>query len=249
VEQAKASLTNSEANLNYTRITAPADGMVIDRRIDPGQTLAASFQTPVLFVVAPKMREKVHIYASVDETDIGRIRRAAKQNLPVVFTVDAYPEDLFEGEIEEVRYSATSTQNVVTYPVLVGAPNADLKLLPGMTANISFQVDEARDVLKIPNSALRFYPEVHRVREEDRKLLEGVTDTEEEDESSSDFVLSARQRVEARRSRNQRHVWVTEGELLRAIEIEVGLSDNRFTELVSGDLKEGQELVTRQENK
>ena len=122
--------------------------------------------------------------------------------------------------------------------------------LPGMTASISFQVDEAEDVVKIPNSALRFYPEVPQVREEDRELLEGVAETDEdEDELSDDFVLSARELVDARRKRNRRHVWVTDGEFLKAIEIKVGLSDNRFTELVSGELKKGQELVTRQENK
>jgi HlyD family secretion protein len=185
----------------------------------------------------------------VDETDIGLIREAEKQDLPVVFTVDAYPNDLFEGEIEEVRFSATTTQNVVTYPVIVSAPNPELKLLPGMTASISFQVDERKDTLKIPNTALRFYPDAQHVREQDRELLEGVRDLDdEEEERSDDFVMSAVERVEARRKRNRRHVWVTDGEFLKAIEIEVGLSDNRFSELVSGELKEGQELVTRQEN-
>ncbi len=248
VEQAEANLITSETNLAYTQIKAPEDGMIIDRRIDPGQTLAASFQTPVLFIVAPKMREKMHIHASVDETDIGSIRRAKSQQLPVVFTVDAYPEDLFEGNIEEVRYSSTSTQNVVTYPVIIGAPNPDLKLLPGMTASISFQVDDRKDVVKIPNAALRFYPQPHRVREQDRKLLEGAATAPEED-GTEDFVLSAKQRVEARRKRNLRHVWVVDGELLKAIEVEVGLSDNRWTELVAGEVTDGMELVTREEAK
>jgi HlyD family secretion protein len=248
VEQAEANLITSETNLAYTRITAPEDGMIIDRRIDPGQTLAASFQTPVLFIVAPKMREKMHIHASVDETDIGLIRRAQKEQLPVVFTVDAYPEDLFEGDIEEVRYSSTSTQNVVTYPVIIGAANPDLKLLPGMTASISFQVDKRTDVIKIPNAALRFYPQPHRVREEDRKLLEGASTSPEED-GAEDFVMSAKERVEARRQRNTRHVWVVDGPWLKAIEVEVGLSDNRFTELVSGAVTDGMELVTREEAK
>jgi HlyD family secretion protein len=234
--------------LEYTQIEAPEDGMIIDRRIDPGQTLAASFQTPVLFIVAPKMREKMHVHASVDETDIGLIRRAKEEQLPVVFTVDAYPEDLFEGTIEEVRYSSTSTQNVVTYPVIIGAPNPDLKLLPGMTASISFQVDDRENVVKIPNAALRFYPQPHRVREEDRELLEGATITPEED-GAEDFVMSAKERVEARRERNKRHVWVVDGELLKAVEIEVGLSDNRFTEMVSGELSADMEVVTREEAK
>jgi len=243
VKQAEASLENSQANLGYAEIRSPVAGMIIDRKIDRGQTLAASFQTPELFVVAPRMREKMHIHASVDEADIGWIREAKDRKLPVLFTVDAYPDDLFEGEIEEVRFSSSTTQNVVTYPVIVAAPNPDLKLLPGMTANLSFQVDERKDVLKIPNAALRFYPDTQHVREQDRKLLEGA-EQDTEDDQATDLPLSARERAEARKSRNRRHVWVVEGEFLKAIEVQVGLSDSRFTELVSGDLKEEQELVT-----
>ena len=245
VEQARANLRNSEANLAYTNITSPVDGIIIDRLIDPGQSLAASFQTPKLFVVAPRMREEMYVHAAVDETDIGLIRSAAERELPVHFTVDAYPDDLFEGTIEEVRYSATTTQNVVTYPVIVAATNPDLKLLPGMTANLSFQVDERNDVIKIPNAALRFYPEPAHVRPEDRKLLEGAD--EADDEESSETMLSAKQRAEARRRRRRRHVWVVDGEFLKAVEVEVGLSDSRYTEMVSGELKEGQKLVTRKE--
>jgi HlyD family secretion protein len=249
VDQAEASLTTSLANLGYTKIVAPEDGMIIDRKIDPGQTLAAQFQTPVLFVLAPGIREKMHVYASVDETDIGLIRKAADEQMPVVFTVDAYPDDLFEGTIEEVRFSSTTTQNVVTYPVIIGAPNPELKLLPGMTADISFQVDQREDVIKIPNAALRFYPDAKHVRETDRKLVEGLAAPDEVEDGSEDFVLSAMERVEARRKRNRRHVWVVDGQFLKAIEVEVGLSDNRFTEVVSGDVREGMELVTRQETK
>jgi HlyD family secretion protein len=241
VEQAKANLDNSATNLGYTKIKSPVKGMIIDRKIDPGQTLAAQFQTPELFVVAPDMREKMHIYASVDEADIGLIRGAQKAGRPVHFTVDAYPDDLFEGTIEEIRFSSTETQNVVTYPVIVAAPNPDLKLLPGMTANISFRVAEKEDVVKIPNTALRFYPELKHVRQEDRKLLEGQDWEKENDEQ--DAVLSAEQKAEARKKRSRRHVWVLEGEQLKAIEVEIGLSDSKFTELVSGDVEEGKKLV------
>ena len=150
--------------------------MVINRKIDPGQTLASQFQTPELFIVAPDMRKKMHIHALVDEADIGLIRQAQQEQKKVIFTVDAYLDDLFEGVVEEVRLSSTTTQNVVTYPVIVAAPNPDLKLLPGMTANISFQVEERQEVIKIPNAALRFYPKPEQVREEDRQLLEGLTE-------------------------------------------------------------------------
>ena len=245
VEQAKASLTNAQANLDYTSITSPVDGIVIDRKIDPGQTLAAQFQTPQLFVVAPQMREKMHVHALIDEADIGLIRDAQKRGLSVEFTVDAYLDDLFQGTIEEIRYSSTTTQNVVTYPVIVAAANPDLKLLPGMTASLSFRVDERKQVIRIPNAALRFFPDQQYVREADRKLLEGVGgDSDKEKEKPTEQRISANERAEARRRRTKRHVWVEDGEFLKAVPVEVGLSDSRYTELLSGDVKEGQSLVT-----
>ncbi|MBC8352416.1 MAG: efflux RND transporter periplasmic adaptor subunit [Planctomycetes bacterium] len=242
-DQAQANLDNSLANLGYAEIRSPVNGMIIDRKIDPGQTLAAQFQTPELFVVAPDMREKMHIYASVDEADIGLIRAAQEKGRPVHFTVDAYRDDLFEGVIEEIRFSSTELQNVVTYPVIIAAPNPDLKLLPGMTASISFRVDESEDIIRIPNSALRFYPDVKHVREEDRKLLEGKNWEQEADEDD-DVVLSALEKAATRKKRNRRHVWVVDGEFLKAIEVETGLSDSKYFEMVSGDLKEGQKLVS-----
>jgi HlyD family secretion protein len=176
VAQASASLDNSLLNLEYTEIVSPVDGVVIDRKIDPGQTLAAQFQTPELFIIAPDLRKKMHVHASVDEADIGLIKRAQATKLPVSFTVDAYPDELFTGEIEEIRLSSTTTQNVVTYPVIVAAPNPELKLLPGMTASLSFEVDRRPKVTKVPNAALRYFPETRHVREEDRPLLEGKID-------------------------------------------------------------------------
>jgi HlyD family secretion protein len=246
VAQASASLDNSLLNLEYTEIVSPVDGVVIDRKIDPGQTLAAQFQTPELFIVAPDLRKKMHVHASVDEADIGLIKRAQATKLPVSFTVDAYPDELFTGEIEEIRLSSTTTQNVVTYPVIVAAPNPDLKLLPGMTASLSFEVDRRPQVTKIPNAALRYFPESHLVREEDKPLLEGKVEEQAPADSSEvqEIGLSAEERAEARRSRNTRHVWVVDGLKLRAVEILTGLADSRFTELVSGDLKIGDKLVT-----
>jgi len=242
VRQAEATLENAEANVGYTTITSPVDGIIIDRKIDPGQTLAAQFQTPELFIVAPQMREKMHIYASVDEADIGLIRQAQEAGMPVHFTVDAYRDDLFEGAIEEIRFSSTELQNVVTYPVIVAAANPDLKLLPGMTASISFRVDERESINKLPNAALRFYPQKQFVREKDHALLEGTN--WEQDSASDDAVeMSAEEKAAARRRRNRRHVWVVEGDKLRAVEVVTGLSDSRHTELVSGDLKDGDSVV------
>ncbi len=244
VQQAQASLKNAQANLDYTFIRSPVDGIIIDRKIDPGQTLASQFQTPELFIVAPQMREKMHVHALIDEADIGLIREAQLRGLKVEFTVDAYMDDLFPGVIEEIRYSSTTTQNVVTYPVIVAAANPDLKLLPGMTANLSFVVDQREDVLKIPNAALRFFPEAGHVRESDRGLLDGTGIADREERASSEQQISADQRADARRRRTQRHVWIDDGELLRAVAVETGLNDNRYTEIVAGELIEGQTLVT-----
>ena len=249
VAQARANLLNSRANLEYTKIKSPVAGIVIDQKIEKGQTLAAQFQTPELFVVAPNMREKMRIFASVDEADIGLIREAKDRQQKVEFTVDAYPDDLFEGTIHQVRMNPTTTQNVVTYPVVVEAPNPELKLLPGMTANLSFEVDRRKEILKIPNAAMRFFPQAKHVRSEDRELLDGTGgDDDAEGGNSQDDAeagqRSARQTAEANEKRNRRHVWVVEGELLKAVEVVTGLSDYKWTELVSGDLREGQKLVT-----
>jgi len=241
--QARANLSNSQANLGYTKIRSPVDGIIIDKKIEPGQTLAAQFQAPELFIIAPEMDKKMHIFASVDEADIGLIRKAKESGNPVHFTVDAYPDDLFAGEIEQIRFSSTETQSVVTYPVVVAASNADLKLLPGMTANLSFQIEEEENVLCVPNAALRFYPSSKYVREKDRELLDGA-EGDEDDESENEPEASAREKAKAGRERNRRHVWVEEGVWLRAIEVTTGISDYRFTSIVSGDLEEGQQLVT-----
>ncbi|MFM8396220.1 MAG: efflux RND transporter periplasmic adaptor subunit, partial [Pirellula sp.] len=180
VEQSQAQLDNSEANLAYTEILAPCDGIIIDKKIDVGQTLAAQFQTPEMFVVAPEMDQRMHIYASVDEADIGWIRKAQETGQLVRFTVDAYPDELFDkGKIVQVRLSSKEEQNVITYPVIVETPNTDLKLLPGMTANLSFQINRKVGVLKVPNPALRFYPAREKVHPEDRVILDGFEDRKE----------------------------------------------------------------------
>ena len=246
--QSQASLETSRANLNYCEVTAPVDGVVIDRKINPGQTLAAQFQTPELFVIAPDLREKVHVFASVDEADIGLIQKAKAKGRSVTFTVDAHPEEVFDGEIEQIRVSSVATQSVVTYPVVIGASNRDLKLLPGMTASISFQVDATEDVRKIPNAALRFYPEdVKFVRQSDRHLIDGSawknkSATEAEDEENAN--RTAGEKAEAQKKKNQRHVWVVDGDRLKAVSVTTGLTENRFTELAAGELDVGAALVT-----
>ncbi len=242
IEQAQANLDNSKQNLDYTKIRAPEAGIIIDRKVEPGQTLVAQFQTPEMFVIAPGMREKMHIFADVDEVDIGKIIKAWSEKRPVKFTVDAYPEDLFEGTIAEVRYSSTETQNVVTYPVVVETSNPDLKLLPGMTATIEFQIEKKENVMRIPNAAIRFLPDVKYVHEDDKEIIDGTAFENVEDDGQQ-AELTASQKQEAEIKRQRRHVWYLDGEKLRAIEIKIGISDNRYTEVLEGDVA-GRTLVS-----
>jgi HlyD family secretion protein len=246
VQQAEGGLKNSLANLDYTNIRSPVDGVVIDRKVDQGQTVAAQFQTPELFIVAPEMEKRMHVFASVDEADIGLIREAKQRQQQVFFTVDAYPTELFEGTIYQIRVNPTSTQNVVTYTVVVEAPNSRLRLMPGMTAKLSFQIEKRAGILKIPNAGLRFFPKPEQVRPEDRELLEGTEEEPASDEQArpAETQRSAMERALASRSRNRRYVWVEEGDFLRGVEIVTGLSDSKYSEIVSGELADGQEVVT-----
>jgi HlyD family secretion protein len=256
VNQAESQRANSKANLDYCTIKASEDGIIIDRKIEPGQTLAAQFQTPELFIIGVNMRQAMNVHASVDETDIGLIKEAQLKEAKlqeekmsdglVTFTVDAYPDELFHGHIQEIRMNSTTTQNIVSYPVVVRAQNPDLKLMPGMTASISFEVDRRENVLKIPNAALRYFPEKEKqhVRQEDQKLLEGKIDEKLEGQQEvSENALSAAERAELRRKRNRRHVWIQDGLYIKAVEVVTGLADGQYTEMVSGDLKEGDKLI------
>ncbi|MCA9218028.1 MAG: HlyD family efflux transporter periplasmic adaptor subunit, partial [Planctomycetales bacterium] len=247
---------NSETNLEYTEITARVDGMVTNRLIDPGATLASQFQTPELFWIAPDMEKEMYVYASIDEMEIGDVKRAKDATLPVTFTVDAYPDDLFEGHIKQIRLSSTELQNVVTYPVVVSAANPEMKLLPGMTADLTFLIEEKKDVLRVPKAALRFYPERRDlVHEDDRDILDGAkkpdkSDQQEgrrrrrfDDEQVQDKPSSTTDQMERQKRRRNRHVWIQDGDFLRAIAVTIGLSDDNYSEILEGDLKDGQELV------
>ncbi len=246
--QARASLETSQANLNYCEVTAPVDGVVIDRKISPGQTLAAQFQTPELFIIAPDLRENVHVFASVDEADIGWIQLAKKSDRNVTFTVDAHPDEVFDGKIEQIRVCSEETSNVVTYPVVIVAENSELKLLPGMTASISFEVDSVEDVPKIPNAALRFFPpDIQKVRPADRHLVDGSgwkSGADDKDEDEDDQVgKTVDEKAAAEKKKYQRHVWIIDGELIGAVEITTGLTGSRFTEMKTGDLAVGDKVI------
>jgi HlyD family secretion protein len=240
IKQAEANLKNSEANLGYTKILAPVDGIIIERKVDPGQTVAASFQTPELFTIAPEMEKHMYVFASVDEADIGQIRAAQERGRTVKFTVDAYPGDLFEGKIAQIRKNSTTTQNVVTYPVVIEAPNPNLKLLPGMTANITFPIEAKENVLRVPAAALRFAPLPDQVRPEDRHYVEALP-TGKIDSGSK---RSASEKADLARKRQHRIVWIQEGQQLQAVPLTLGLIDNQFAEILNGDVSEGQAVVT-----
>jgi HlyD family secretion protein len=154
VAQALAALKQSQTNLSYTRITSPIDGVVVSRQYDVGQTVAASFQAPVIFSIAQDLT-KMQVLTNIDEADVGRIREGQIAN----FSVDAFPDINFKGTVSQIRLSPQTVQNVVTYPVMLDVPNADLKLKPGMTANVLVPVEVRKDVLRVPNAALRFRPD------------------------------------------------------------------------------------------
>ncbi len=154
VAQVSAQLKQNATNLSYTRIVSPIDGVVVSRSYDVGQTVAASFQAPTLFMIAQDLT-KMQVLTNIDEADVGRIRVGQV----ATFTVDAYPDQTFKGSVSQIRLSPQTVQNVVTYPVMLDVPNEDLKLKPGMTANVLIPVDVRHDVLRVPNAALRFRPD------------------------------------------------------------------------------------------
>ena len=214
VDQAQAALNLAEANLAYTTIRSPVDGVVIARNVNEGQTVVASFSSQTLFVIATDLRQ-MEVKASVPEADIGKIQSGQ----PVTFTVDAYPDLEFAGAVSEVRLAAETLQNVVTYPVIITAPNPDLKLLPTMTANLTVEAARREKVLKVPNAALRFKYE--------------PPEAEGEAEAAPAPPLPER----------ERRVWVPDGKAPLPVVLKTGITDGYFTEVLNGDLKEGQEVV------
>ncbi|HYL06351.1 MAG TPA: efflux RND transporter periplasmic adaptor subunit, partial [Thermoanaerobaculia bacterium] len=154
VKQTEAALKQAETNVTYTKIKAPIDGVVVDRQYNVGQTVAASFQAPVIFSIAQDLT-KMQVLTNIDEADVGGIKVGQTAN----FSVDAYPDQTFRGAVAQIRLSTQTVQNVVTYPVMLDVPNLDGKLMPGMTANVVVPVDTRRNTLRVPNAALRFKPD------------------------------------------------------------------------------------------
>ncbi|MBQ2518571.1 MAG: efflux RND transporter periplasmic adaptor subunit [Bacteroidaceae bacterium] len=214
VNTQKENVKKAETNLGYATITSPIDGVVLSKEVEEGQTVASSFNTPTLFTIAKDLTD-MRVIADVDEADIGDVKEGQR----VSFTVDAYPEDVFQGSVTQVRQQATTESNVVTYEVVISAPNGDLKLKPGLTANVTIYTLELKDVLAVPNKALRFNPN-------EAMLNPGETITN----------------VESRTK-----VWKKEGPELKAIAVETGTTNGTLTEITKG-LKEGTKIITEVQN-
>lgn len=220
IKQNEANLQNAKVNLDYTNIVSPIDGIVIARAIDEGQTVASSFQTPKLFVIAKNLTE-MEVYADVDEADIGDV--AVGQS--AVFTVDAFPGEKFTGAITQVRSEAKEDQNVVTYEVVISAENEELKLKPGMTANITITTGIYNDVVKIPNAALRFRAESIK---------------------NFPYTFPPKKQKEEETNPNNATVWILEadGVTVKPETVTAGKNDDSFTIMTKGNLKKGDKLIT-----
>ena len=209
LERSRSELLKAKTNLNYCMIYSPIDGVVISRAVDEGQTVAAMFNTPKLFVIANDLR-KMRVIADVDEADIGQVKEGQK----VIFTVDAFPDEHFEGSVTQVRLEPIVTSNVVTYEVVIDAPNPDLKLKPGLTASITVLTHEKTNVLMIPLRALRFQPE----------------------EETVEIVVQAG-------TAGRKSVWIQTAEGLKSKNVLTGISDGIYTEVTEG-LQTGEKVIT-----
>ncbi len=206
----KESVSKAQTNLGYAIITSPIDGIVLSKEVEEGQTVAAAMETPTLFIIAQDLTD-MQVIADVDEADIGGVKEGQR----VTFTVDAFPDDLFEGKVTQVRQEATEESNVVTYEVVISAPNDDLKLKPGLTANVTIFTNERDGVLAVPSKALRFAPNENLLAEG-----ESITDCEGKDK-----------------------VWMREGSNFKAVPVKIGVTNGTYTEIISG-LKEGDAVLT-----
>ena len=256
VQQKEAALTVAQTNLDYTTIHAPIDGTVIARNVDVGQTVAASLQAPTLFTIAQDLT-KMQVYASTDESDVGMI----KNGQVVTFKVDAFPRDTFTGRVSQIRMNATTVQNVVTYNTVIDFANPDLKLFPGMTAYITIPVASTSNVLRVPNGALRYKPDlsVEEIRALYQKYgLDDKASAQVASEAPGGGVPGnqSRTRAPAGNSSGQTRaplldvavLWkLRPDSTLEPVRIRTGITDHTVTEvaeILKGELKEGDELVT-----
>lgn len=236
-QQAKAQLKQAQVNLEYTNIVSPIKGIVISRSVDVGQTVAASLQAPTVFVIAEDLR-KMQVDTSVSEADIGKL----KPGMPVTFTVDAFPSERFSGSVRQIRNAATTVQNVVTYDAVIDVDNPELKLKPGMTANVTFVNAERDDVLRVPNAALRFRPS--------SELFARLSPKGAGRPDAGASAPPRRQREGAMEAdgpgvpNDRRMVWVLDGKVPKPVRLKVGITDGTVTEVLEGDVQEGTAVIT-----
>lgn len=209
VANAKEEVQRAQTNLGYATITSPIDGVVLAKSVEEGQTVAASYSTPELFTIAQDLTN-MQVVADVDEADIGDVKAGER----VSFTVDAYPDDTFEGTVTQVRQEATTTNNVVTYEVVISAPNADLKLKPGLTANVTIYTAEKSGVLSVSSKALRYTPTKETVGK--KKIID---------------------------CNGKNKVWTLQGNSIVAKSVNIGMTDGTHTQIMSG-VDEGTEIIT-----
>jgi HlyD family secretion protein len=243
--QAQAALSQVLTNLRYTRINSPIDGIVVDRQYNVGQTVAASFQAPTLFEIAQDLT-KMQVQADVDQSDIGRIQVGQVAR----FNVDAYPEDEFRGRIAQIRYNAQVNQNVVTYPVILELNNPEGRLRPKMTANVNIDTATVPDVLRIPNAALRFKPPTEEGAPKAATGTSGGGDPMQRmGRAGGGGLAGAAGSLPAGGRRGHAGpkpstVYILdENKKLKPVQIRVGITDGRYTQVVSGDLKESDPVV------
>lgn len=235
LKQAEASLERAKVNLRYATIRSPIDGVVISRDVDVGQTVAASLSAPTLFTIANDL-SRMQVEASIDEADIGNVKEGQK----VTFRVDSYPEEEFTGKVSQIRLAPVVSQNVVTYNVIIDVSNSELKLMPGMTANVIIEVARRDDVLRAPLQALRFVPPV-----ETRATADKTGDT------ASKAMPAARIRPDGMKAESRdpsrARLWILDGVTPKAVPIVRGLQSTRYVEIVEGELKEGDEVIVGME--
>jgi HlyD family secretion protein len=221
LEQSRAALHQAEVNLTYTTIVSPINGIVLSRSVDVGQTVAASLQAPVLFLIAEDL-SKMQVDTSVAEADVGKL----SPGMEASFTVDAYPAERFHGKVRQIRNAPQTVQNVVTYDVVIDVNNADLKLKPGMTANVTFVHADKTDVLRVPNAALRFRPPPEMLGRPAR----GASEAKTPDKAAA--------------TPDQRTVWVLREKTPQPLIIRTGVSDGTLSEVTSGHLEAGDQVIT-----
>jgi HlyD family secretion protein len=237
VAQSQATLRRAQQNLDYCTIVSPVKGVIIDRRVNIGQTVVSSLSAPSLFLIAKDLT-RIQVWASVNEADIGSIHPGQ----PVTFTVDAFPSLTFHGEVGKIRLNATMTQNVVTYTVEVNTDNADGKLLPYLTANLKFMVAERKDVLLAPNAALRFLPRPEQV-------VAGFRQTPKNEHRHHGGAQANSSGPEKKHNTARGTLWLPEGGEVKPLKVKVGLTDGTMSEVSSPELKAGMQVVVAEVEK